>query len=119
MAKSPKQETAVVVTKTYDVVLWVLNKVEHFPRAHRFSLGERLMDAALDLLMTLVQAAYATEKVVLLRQASLKTNCLRYLLRLAKDVRLINLDAYSFSTEKVEEIGRMIGGWQKSLARRA
>ena len=119
MAKKASEETAVAVTKAYDVVLWLTNKVQHFPRSNRFTLGERLVNAAIDLLMTLVEAAYTAEKSALLRQASLKTNGLRYLLRLAKDLHLMNVEAYGFSTERVEEIGRMIGGWQKSIQQRS
>ena len=44
---------------------------------------------------------------------------MRYLLRLAKDLKWIAVDAYAFSTGKVDEIGRMVGGWLKSLPRMA
>jgi RNA-directed DNA polymerase len=37
----------VVVGKAYDFVLWLLPKVETFPRSHRFTVGER--DLRLDL----------------------------------------------------------------------
>ena len=40
----------------------------------------------------------------------MRTNALRYLLRLSKDLKLINVDSYGFSTGCVEEIGRMVGG---------
>jgi hypothetical protein len=53
-----------------------------------------------------------------LQEASLQTNGIRYLLRLAKDLRLLSLEAYGFSSESLEEIGRMVGGWQRSLASR-
>ena len=34
---------AVVVGKTYDLVLWLLPKTEKFPRSYRFSVGDRLV----------------------------------------------------------------------------
>ncbi len=30
------------VTKTYDVLLWLINHVGKFPRSHRFMLGDRI-----------------------------------------------------------------------------
>jgi hypothetical protein len=88
-------------------------KVEGFPRSYRFSVGDRLVREYLDLLVTLVQAAYTTDKLALLDQAGRSANALRYLLRLSKDLRLMNLDSYGFAAERVEAINRMVGGWQK------
>ena len=76
----------VAVGKTYDFVLWLLPKVEKFSRAYRFTIGERLSAHGLDLLVLVVEAAYATSKEELLNQANRKINGTRYLLRLAKDV---------------------------------
>ena len=39
----------VAVTKAYDFVLWLLPKVENFPKAHKFTLGDRLSANGLDL----------------------------------------------------------------------
>jgi len=103
-----------IVGRAYDFVLWLLPKVDHFPRSHRFTVGERLTTNGLDLLTTLVEAAYARDKVDLLQQANRKINSTRYLLRLAKDLRLMSVDSWGFSAEKLDEIGRMAGGWHKA-----
>ena len=103
--------------KTYDFVLWLLPKVESFPRSYRFTLGERLTANGLDLLTTLVEAAYAREKDALLRKASGIVNTTRYLLRLSKDLKILSLDSYGFSAGLLDEIGRMVGGWQKATVR--
>ena len=46
-------ETAVVVQKAYEWNLWILPKVEKFPKSYRFSVGQNLVDTSLDLLMLL------------------------------------------------------------------
>ena len=107
-------EPAVIVGKTYDFVLWLLPKVEKFARSYRLSVGERLVGCGLDLLLILVVASYTTDKAVLLQQASQKVNMLRYLLRLAKDLRLLSMDGYGFAVERLDEIGRMAGGWLRA-----
>ena len=66
---------------------------------------------------TLVEAGYARQKGELLEQASRKVNSTRYLLRMAKDLKLMSIDAYGFSAEKLDEIGRMVGGWSKAAAK--
>lgn len=109
--------TPVIVAKAYDFVLWLLPKVENFPRAHKFTVGDRLTAQGLDLMTTLVEAAYSHEKGDLLQQANRKINSTRYLLRLAKDLKLMSVDSYGFSAEKLDEIGRMVGGWRKAVPR--
>ena len=59
-------EGAVVVGKAYDFLLWLLPKVEKFPRSYRFSVGERMTEAGLDLLVSVTEAAYSRDKACLL-----------------------------------------------------
>ena len=51
-----KSEEFVVVTKTYDLMLWSCQHTSRFPRQHRFVLGERLAHNLYDLLETLIRA---------------------------------------------------------------
>ena len=69
----------VVAGKTYDLVLWLVQKVAKFPKSYRLSAGQRLIDTGLDLLLLLVDAAYRKDKREPLRTAGLRTNALRFL----------------------------------------
>ena len=51
-----KTEQLVVITKTYDLILWSCNHTSRSPRQHRFVLGERLERSLYDLLELLIQA---------------------------------------------------------------
>ncbi len=114
----PADGAPVVVLKTYDFVLWLLSKVENFARSYRFTVGDRLAQQGLDLLVILVEAAYSSlGKERLLDEAIRKVNSTRYLLRLAKDLKLLSTDSFAFAAEHVDEIGRMAGGWRKNLAK--
>ncbi len=102
-----------VVPKAYDLVLWLIPRVGEFPRSQRFVLGERIESAALELLDTLVEAQYRRDKVHLLDRANLILVRLRHLLRLANDLHLLGARRHEFVSERLEEIGRMVGGWAK------
>jgi hypothetical protein len=41
-------EEMIVLARLFDLLAWLLPKVERFPRAHRFTVTQRMMDAALD-----------------------------------------------------------------------
>lgn len=111
---STQDEPAIVVQKAYDWALWIIPKVEKFPKSYRFSIGQRLVSASLELLTNLVDATYQTRNAAPLGAAVREVNRIRYLMRLAKDLRVINLPAYEFAAKAMDEVGRMAGGWLKS-----
>ena len=102
-----------VITKTYDLILWSCNHTSRFPRNHRFVLGERLERTLYDLLETLIRAKYQRERAALLEAANLKLEILRFQVRLAKDLQCLKPGSYEFASLAIEEIGRLIGGWAR------
>jgi hypothetical protein len=55
--------------KWYDFTKWLLERVDSFPKNQRFIFGTRLVDHALDIMETLVEASYSRQKVELLQRA--------------------------------------------------
>lgn len=105
------------VERAYGLALWLVAKVEKFPRSFRFSVGDRIVARALDLMEALVEAAYAADKLPSLDRATRCVNSLRFLLRIAADLKLLSTDSHGFVSEKLEEVGRMAGGWKKAARR--
>ena len=113
-AMMKKQEELVIITKTYDLILWSCNHTGRFPRQHRFVLGERMERSLYDLLETLIQAKYSRERTPLLNDANLKLEILRFQMRLAKDLHCLQVKSYAFAAKQIDEIGKLVGGWLRS-----
>ena len=109
-----KNQELIVITKTYDLILWSCHHTGKFPRNHRFVLGERVERNLYDLLETLIQAKYTRQRQGLLGQANLKLETLRFQIRLAKDLQCLKTTSYAFASRAVDEIGKLVGGWLKS-----
>jgi len=107
----PKEVDA--VTKLYDFLLWMIPKIKKFPRSQKFVIGDRIENMMIDILELLIEAAYSKNKHTVLKAANLKLEQLRYLVRLSKDLKLINLKEYEFCARAVDGIGTSIGGWLK------
>ena len=60
-------EPAIVVQKAYDWTLWIIPKVENFPKSHRFTIGEPMVRASIELLLHLVDASCVFESAGPLR----------------------------------------------------
>lgn len=106
-----------VMVKWYDYTKWVLDRVDGFPKNQRFVLGTRLADAVVKVLELLGEAAYAgrERKRELLEEANRKIEVVRWLVRLCMDRNLISNRQFLFSATGLEECGRMVGGWARSL----
>lgn len=101
------------ITRTYDLVKWIMPVISKFPRDKRYTLGQRLENKILDILDVLIQAKYSKDKFELLKRANLWLENFRYLVRLSYDLQFISLKRYEYISQHANEIGRLIGGWIK------
>jgi hypothetical protein len=104
-----------VITHTYDLLIWTLGHTGKFPRNHRYGLGRRIEDKLHDLLDSLVEAKFSGDKSEVLRQAGLRVEELRLLYRAAKDLRGLPRNSHRHATERLQEIGRQLGGWRRQV----
>ena len=106
-----------IFSRTYDLLLWLLPQATKFPCAHRFGLGERITRRALDLQEMLISAGQTrgSERAGLLAQADTILAQLKQHIRLCKDLQLLSTDQYEYAANILVEIGRLLGGWKKSL----
>lgn len=102
-----------VVEKHYKLILWMLPKIANFPKDQRFLLADRIERILLDILEMLIEAIYSKERRGILIKVNLKLDVLRFMMRVAKDMKYVNVNAYDFFAQSVLEIGRMVGGWLK------
>lgn len=91
--------------------------LEGLPRSQKFTLGDRIQNHLSDLLELLLEAYFlpAAEKRPLLLRANIRLETLRYYFRLCYERGYYNSLRYKDFSERIDEIGRMVGGWLKSL----
>ncbi|MCP4625591.1 MAG: diversity-generating retroelement protein Avd [bacterium] len=106
----------VILTRTYDLLAWLLPKAERFPRLYRRTVVQRLMDAALDFQEALfdAQSQGGSTRQRYLRAADAALNKVRLYLRLAHRWHWLNDGQYRHVSVMVAELGRMLGGWLKA-----
>lgn len=110
------RQPPILLAKWYDAVKWLLERVEAFPKNQRFVFGQRIADRALDILEALVEASYSPRKADLLARANRELEVLRWLIRMATDLKLFTPRQYEHCCISLNECGRMIGGWWKQAA---
>ena len=103
-----------IFEKTYELILWIYPAVNKFPKSQKFVLGQQIENSILEILKEIIQANSERNKLPYLKQISVRLDKLRILIRLSKDLKFISIRQYGFAADKINEIGRMLGGWIKS-----
>ena len=88
-----------------------------FPKKDKYTLGAKCEVYIITTLELLLEAGFAfrEEKLLLLKKASVKFDTLKILIRLTKDINTLDNKKYIVLQRQIQEIGKMLGGWQKSL----
>ncbi|OGI59560.1 hypothetical protein A2814_01020 [Candidatus Nomurabacteria bacterium RIFCSPHIGHO2_01_FULL_38_19] len=97
-------------------LIWV-SIVPHIAKGARYTLGSRIENKFLDLL-ELSYIAYFTEKERKMEKVSkciLTLDTLKFLVSVAWEGKLISNKQCEDISFKLEEVGKMFGGWKKNL----
>lgn len=104
-----------IFSRSFDLLKWLMQATNHFPRAHRHDFTRRLLDAAFDLREALEQANLRRGRARAERLASADEALARVRLyvRLASELGWLNDGQYAHAAKMLAEVGRLLGGWQK------
>lgn len=104
-----------IFARTYDLLRWLIPLTTKFPRSHRFVLAARVQETVLRFQERLIEAGRSKEPLPILAQADTDLAKLRLYLRLCRDLQLIAFNQYEHGQRMVDEVGRLMGGWIKSI----
>lgn len=107
------KEKETIITKTYDLLKYSIPILSKFPRDQKFLLGDQFQKLLTEILDAFIEAYYSKKRIHILIPANLKLEKLRYRIRLSHEFKFISNKQYGQFSEKVDEIGRMLGGWIK------
>jgi len=117
MGNAMKPQDTPLIHHAYQLYLTLHEKSAGIPKHARHTLWQRCENSCLDALQGLIMVSYLPlssrrEKVLLV---SSSIDMLRIFVRLASDTKIIDKKLYLSLQEQIDEIGRMLGGWLKTL----
>lgn len=109
--------TLPIIEKTYGVYKQLVAANAKLEKTHRYGLGASSEQSVLSLLELLFVSQHATkvQKPVYLLKAQSVLDVLRLKIRLYLELKLANETKLFQMQADLEESGRMLGGWLKSL----
>ena len=89
------------------------------PKLHRHSLGERVDTLFVEIIETIASAGFLgrNEKAPYVRVAIRKTDTLKILLMVLWETKSLDNKKYAAVSVRVDEIGKMLGGWYGKLTK--
>ena len=105
----------IIYQKLYDMILYSFPIIGRFPKDQRFVLGQQIQNEMLEIGKMVVHANKLKQKRGKLYEIDIELEKLRLLVRLAKDLGFLTTRKYGHHCERLDEIGRLLGGWLKAV----
>lgn len=105
-----------IIHKTYELFRELHELQKTIPKMERFTLWQSCESTTLQILEGLIRVGYMPQeaRVGQLMSVGINIDMLRIFLRLSVDIKAVTQKKSLPLQERLDEIGRMLGGWIKS-----
>jgi hypothetical protein len=103
-----------IIQKCYDLVKWYVPIIDRFPKVHKFTIGDRVINQLYEILERLIRAKFAKNKLAKLENINTELAILRHQTRLLLDFKLISFQRYEYVSKLIDELGGELGNWIKN-----
>jgi len=105
-----------IFVKWLETTDWILDTVEKFPKSVRFTISSRISNMTLDVMESIIEAIYTKDgRIYILKKINLYIEKLRVMFRISFHRKYISAKQYEYVSQLLNETGKMVGGWKKSL----
>jgi len=107
----------IIFNRLYDFLCFWYVHSKKFPKYDRYTIAKDIFNLLLEILIQIKRAEVTgqTYKINQLVEASKKLDAIKILIRLTNTLQLVDDKKYITTEDELIQIGKMIGGWIKSL----
>jgi hypothetical protein len=102
-----------VYKASYDLFVSIFEYTQHFNKEYKYTVGEKLKNETLEMMVAIYRANTRTDKKELLQSARENIEVIRLLFRLLKDLKQITLEKFVAINQKIENVSKQLAGWHK------
>jgi four helix bundle protein len=104
-----------IFARTYDFIAWLIPLTIKFPHSQRFVMAAALQREAIRFQELLIEASHQGDGNHLLLSADAELDKVRTHIRLSLEMGLIQPAQYEHAARLMTEIGKLLGGWMKTV----
>jgi hypothetical protein len=91
---------------TYDLLNLITQKTRNFPRDFKYSLGDKIRNECIELVVHIYKANSSRDKTPFLENILERMQVIQLLIRLSKDMHLINVESFAQIVMLTDSISR-------------
>ena len=110
-----KNDEYLMLQKITDMMEYAYVALRQFPKSERYAMATDMKRCMDEILRLAIRARKRYYKKTTLEDMDIEIANLRVLIRLAYRLRFIDMQKYEVWSGKVDEIGKMLGGWLKTV----
>lgn len=99
---------------TYDILLRIMQATKNFPREYKYTLGQKLKEEVIDLVILIYKANSAKDKQHHIEMIVERVQLVQLLIRLCHDMRILQRKHYVDLAEKTDSLARQAQGWRRA-----
>ena len=103
-----------IYKQAYDILLRTLVATKDFPREYKFTLGEKLKNEIVELVVHIYRANSAINKKQHIESILERIQAIHLLLRLSSDMKILTRRNYAALSQMSDGLGKQAQGWLKS-----
>jgi hypothetical protein len=112
-----RHEHLPIYKQSYELLQQAVHVSKDFPREFKFTVGQRLRDEILQLLVLIYRANSQIDKAVVIAETLENILVVELLIRLCHDLRILPKKHYASLVLLTESLAKQAEGWKKSASK--
>ncbi len=106
-----------IYKQTYDLLLRTMTATKDFPREYKYTLGQKIKDELIELVVMIYRANSARDKARHIESILERVQAIQLMMRLSHDMRILPRRHYAALSEMTDNIARQAQGWLKGTTK--
>jgi hypothetical protein len=106
-----------IYKQTYDVLLRTMTATKDFPREYKYTLGQKIKDELIELVVLIYRANSAADKERHIQMILERVQAIQLMMRLSHDMHILPRRHYAALSQMTDSLARQAQGWLKSSGR--
>jgi len=108
-------ENLIVYQKMLELTEYAYIALRQFPKSEKFGLAGDIKNQIYTVLRLMIAANKRYYKKTTIQDMDIEHEVLRRQIEMAKNLEFLPFKKFAILIEKVDEVGRLIGGWKKKI----
>ena len=108
-------DTLPIYASCYDFLIRMMHVITHFPKEYKYTLGERIQNTAIEMVICIYRVNTAKYKSQNLKLLLNQVQMMYLLLRISHDIKILPTEKYASLIQTVDDISRQSHGWLKAV----